>query len=76
MSCFKEFQGVAMAHDITVTTTFGELPKGATIKAGTIGGVVEIYKGGEAYEVEFITPDGGCDALETLHHEDLAEVPA
>jgi hypothetical protein len=41
------------------------------LKAGDIGTVVMVYKGGEAYDVEFLTLDGYTLALETLKAEDI-----
>ena len=36
------------------------------LKAGDIGTVVHIHKGGAGYEVEFMTPDGETVAVVTL----------
>src|SRR3989344_6514400 len=53
---FKEFESVGLAHNIE--------KKG--LEQGERGVVVEIYNDGEAYEVEFIKPNGGTKALLTL----------
>lgn len=42
--------------------------------AGDIGTVVLVYRGGEAYEVEFVTANGETIALETLKSEDVEPV--
>jgi hypothetical protein len=36
------------------------------LKAGDVGTVVHIYRNGEAFEVEFMTLDGGTVAVVTL----------
>ncbi len=41
------------------------------LKAGDVGTVVAVYKGGEDFEVEFMTLDGETFALETLHCDDV-----
>jgi hypothetical protein len=38
----------------------------AGLEAGDVGVVVHIHRGGEAYEVEFMTLDGGTLTVETL----------
>ncbi len=52
----EELECVVLTHD---------LPSSG-LKAGDIGTVVTVYKGGEAYDVEFSTLDGETFALETL----------
>jgi hypothetical protein len=47
---------------------------GAFLEAGDIGTVVDVYNDGEAYEVEFVTEDGGTAALLTLKAEDVTPV--
>jgi hypothetical protein len=42
--------------------------------AGDIGTVVLVYRGGEAYEVEFVAADGETVALETLRAEEVEAV--
>lgn len=58
---FKELEVVELTHDI----------KESKLKEGDRGTIVEIYKGGEAYEVEFISPDGKTSVLLTLSSEDI-----
>ncbi len=36
------------------------------LEAGDVGTIVHVYKDGEAYEVEFVTPDGHTAAVVTL----------
>lgn len=36
------------------------------LQAGDVGVVVHVHRGGEAYEVEFLSLDGATVALETL----------
>lgn len=58
---FEELEIVELTHDI----------KGHNLKEGERGTIVEIYKNGEAYEVEFIAPDGKTTALLTLMPNDI-----
>lgn len=58
---FKELEVVELAHDI----------KKHSLKEGVRGTIVEIYKDGEAYEVEFVAPDGRTIALLTLMPNDI-----
>ena len=41
------------------------------LKQGDIGAIVHCYKGGEAFEVEFITGQGKTVAVITLNKEDV-----
>jgi hypothetical protein len=50
-------------HDRVVLTV--PLPSEG-LEAGDVGTVVHIYKGGQAYEVEFVTLDGKTAAVATL----------
>jgi hypothetical protein len=50
-------------HDCIVLTV--DLPAEG-LAAGDIGTVVHVHKGGEGYEVEFITLDGQTVAVSTL----------
>ena len=50
-------------HDRVVLNT--PLPSEG-LEAGDLGTVVHTYKNGEAYEVEFLTPDGHTAAVATL----------
>ena len=61
---FKEIEVVELAHDI----------KGHNLKKGERGTIVEIYKDGEAYEVEFIAPDGKTSILLTLIPDDIRPI--
>jgi hypothetical protein len=47
---------------------------GTVLEAGDSGTVLEIYGEGAAYEVEFVTEDGGTAALLTLKPEDIIPV--
>ena len=38
----------------------------AGLEAGDVGVVVHVYRSGEAYEVEFMTLDGGTLTIQTL----------
>jgi hypothetical protein len=44
--------------------------------AGDIGTVVQVYADGEAFEVEFVTTDGRTLAVETLHADQVEQVPS
>jgi len=43
--------------------------------AGDIGTVVQVYRDGEAFEVEFMTTDGRTLAVETLTGDQVERVP-
>lgn len=58
---FEELDVVELTHDI----------KEDNLKKGSTGTIVEIYKGGKAYEVEFIAPDGSTSILLTLMPDDI-----
>lgn len=58
---FKELEIVELAHDI----------EEYNLKEGIRGTIVEIYKDGKAYEVEFVAPDGKTIALLTLMPNDI-----
>lgn len=58
---FEELEVIELTHDI----------KEHNLKEGVRGTIVEIYKDGEAYEVEFITPDGKTSILLTLMPNDI-----
>jgi len=45
----------------------------ASLQAGDVGVVVHIHRGGEAYEVEFMTLDGGTLTVETLSARQVRE---
>ena len=46
---------------------------GASLEAGDVGVVVHVHRGGEAYEVEFMTLDGGTLTVETLLAQQVRE---
>ena len=58
-------------HDCVVLTR--DLP-GGNLKAGDVGAVVHIHKGGEAYEVEFVTFAGRTIAVATVEASYLRPV--
>lgn len=58
-------------HDCVVLTA--DLP-GERLKAGDVGTVVHIHKGGTAYEVEFTTLDGHTLAVATVENMKLRPV--
>ncbi len=58
---FKYLQIVQLNHD----------EKEHNLKKGEIGTVVEIYKGGKAFEVEFLNKSGETRALLTLMPEEI-----
>ncbi len=58
-------------HDMVVLTT----PVAEhSLEKGDVGTVVQIYRGGEAYEVEFLTLDGRTAALATLSADQVRHV--
>jgi hypothetical protein len=58
-------------HDCVVLTA--DLP-GEELKAGDVGTVVHIHKGGAAYEVEFTTLDGYTLTVATVERKQLRPV--
>jgi len=60
----KELEVVELTHNFNKKN----------LKAGERGTIVGIYKNGEAYEVEFVNPDGGTKALLTLVPNDIRSV--
>lgn len=46
---------------------------GAGLEAGDVGVVVHVHRNGEAYEVEFMTLDGGTVSIETLAASQVRE---
>jgi hypothetical protein len=58
-------------HDCVVLTD--DLP-GEGLKAGDVGTVIHIHKGGAAYEVEFNTLDGRTLAVATVESNKLRPV--
>jgi len=57
----EELDRVVLTHDLP----------GRKLKSGDVGTVVMIYKGGEAFEVEFMTLSGETLALETLRADEV-----
>lgn len=57
----KEFERVILTEDIP----------GTELKKGDVGVVVEIYNGGEGYEVEFFALNGETIAVETLENRQV-----
>lgn len=45
------------------------------LKEGDTGTVVDVYEGGEAYEVEFMTDEGKTIAVLTLNFTDISPKP-
>ncbi len=58
---FVENESVMLTHNID---EYG-------LKEGTVGVVVFVYENGEAYEVEFMTPEGRTIGILTLTSTDL-----
>ena len=50
-------------HDRIVLTDDGADPR---LEAGDVGTIVHVHRGGEAFEVEFLTLDGHTAALATV----------
>ena len=50
-------------HDRIVLTE--DLPP-SCLKAGDVGTIVHVHRGGEAFEVEFLALDGSTAAVETV----------
>lgn len=61
---FEEYESVELAHGINLSG----------LKKGERGVVVEIYNNGEAYEIEFLKPNGGTRALLTLLPSELSPI--
>lgn len=58
---FEELDTVELTHDI----------KKRGLKKGDLGAIVNVYNDGEAYEVEFVAPNGRTKALLTLMLDDI-----
>lgn len=63
MHKFKDLETVILTHDITKHG----------LRKGDMGAVVNVYDGGEAAEVEFVTATGKTVALVTLTSSDIRE---
>jgi hypothetical protein len=61
MKMIRELDTVVLSRDLTEHG----------LKQGDIGAVVHCYKGGESFEVEFITGQGETVAVVTLKTEDV-----
>ena len=57
-----------MIKELDTVVLSSDLPEHG-LKRGDIGAVVHCYKGGEAFEVEFITGQGKTVAVITLNKE-------
>ena len=57
----QELDTVVLAHDIHAHG----------LRQGDIGAVVHCYDSGNAYEVEFVTGEGGTIAVLTLHRGEI-----
>lgn len=60
----KELEIVKLTHDISEHK----------LLKGDEGTIVEVYKNGEAYEVEFISKEGKTVALLTLKSDDISSI--
>ena len=60
----EELDTVVLTHDI----------KDHGLKKGDMGAVVQVYEGGKAYEVEFVTAEGKTIALLTLTSTDIRQM--
>ena len=59
-----------MIKELDTVVLSSDLPEHG-LKRGDIGAIVHCYKGGEAFEVEFITGQGKTVAVITLNIEDV-----
>jgi len=64
MHKFRELETVILTHDI----------KERGLRAGDMGAVVNVYDGGKAAEVEFVTATGKTAALITLTPSDVRDI--
>ena len=64
MHKFKELETVILTHDI----------KEHKLSKGDMGAVVNVYNGGKAAEVEFVTATGKTVALVTLTESDVRDI--
>ena len=58
---FEELDTVELTHEI----------KEHGLKEGDIGAIVNVYRDGKAYEVEFVAPNGRTIAVLTLMPDDI-----
>lgn len=64
MHKFKELETIILKHDM----------KKHGLRRGDMGAVVNVYDGGKAAEVEFVTATGRTIALATLTLSDVREI--
>lgn len=64
MHLFKELETIVLKYDI----------KKHGLRKGDMGAVVNVYDGGKAAEVEFVTATGKTVALVTLTSSDIREI--
>ena len=64
MHKFKELETVILTRDI----------KKHGLRSGDMGAVVNVYQGGKAAEVEFVTATGKTVALVTLTPSDIRDI--
>lgn len=64
MYVFKELETVVLKHDI----------RKHGLRKGDMGAVVNVYDGGKAAEVEFVTATGRTVALVTLTSSDVRDI--
>ena len=64
MHKFKDLETIVLKHDI----------KKYGLRKGDMGAVVNVYEGGKAAEVEFVTATGRTVALITLTPSDVRDV--
>jgi len=62
---YKNLEIVALNHDISEYR----------LKEGDTGTIVDVYEGGEVYEVEFMTDEGKTIAVLTLNFADINPKP-
>ncbi len=62
-----------MIRELDLVVLGRELPE-YELKAGDVGTVVHVYKGGKMFEVEFVTGEGATVAVVTLSHRDIRPI--
>lgn len=70
VSCVARMEAIKQ-HDRVVLTTDLSSEK---LAAGDVGTVVHVYRGGEAFEVEFVSLGGETVAVVTLEHAQVRPV--
>jgi hypothetical protein len=61
---FNELDVIKLSHKI----------EESGLEKGAYGTIVSVYNGGEAYEVEFVNPQGETTALLTLDRSDISSL--